>query len=94
MKPLSRTLGILSLASAMIAVAIPAVGAIVLLRTGSPAVIGRAAPLGLAVAIVGFACALAGYLVARRVGTTAWPIIGGLAAAMVAFGFAVAPLFV
>lgn len=94
MKPLSRVLGTLSLVLAIVAVGIPAAGAVLLLREDSSAVIDRAALLGLAVAGVGVVLAVVGYLTGRRVGATAMPVIGGLSALMVALGFAIAPLFV
>ncbi|WP_022878281.1 hypothetical protein [Microbacterium sp. B19] len=94
MKPLARILGILSLLCAVAAVAVPGVGAILLLRAGSPAVIDRAAVLGLVVAAVGLVFGVIGYLVGRRVGATAVPIIGGLSSLLVGVGFAIAPLFV
>lgn len=94
MKPLSRVLGTLSLVLAIVAVGIPAAGAVLLLREDSSAVIDRAALLGLAVAAVGVVLAVVGYLTGRRVGATAMPVIGGLSALMVALGFAIAPLFV
>ncbi len=94
MKPLSRVLGTLALVSAIVAVSVPAVGAVLLLRADSPAIIDRAALLGLGTAAVGVVLAVVGYLTGRRVGATAMPVIGGLSALMVAVGFAIAPLFV
>ena len=94
MKALSRILGILSLLCALGAVAVPAVGAVALLRADSSAIIERAALLGLAVAAVGVVLGVVGYLTGRRVRSTAMPIIGGLSSILVALGFAIAPLFV
>ncbi|KZE42609.1 hypothetical protein [Microbacterium sp. T32] len=94
MKPLARILGILSLLCAVAAVAVPGVGAFLLLRADSSAIIDRAAVVGLGVAAVGLVLAVAGYLVGRRGGATAMPIIGGLSSLLVGAGFAIAPLFV
>lgn len=94
MKPLSRILGVVSLLLAIAAVAVPALGAVLLLQADSSALVDRASVVGLAVAGVGIVLAVGGYLAGRRPGTTALPIIGGLSSTVVAIGFAVAPLFV
>ncbi len=94
MKPLSRILGVVSLLLAIAAVGVPALGAVLLLRADAQGLIERSAVIGLAVAAAGIVAGVAGFLVGRRVGTTALPVIGGLSSAFVALGFAVAPLFV
>lgn len=94
MKPLARILGILSLLCAVAAVAVPGVGAFLLLRADSATIIDRAAVLGLVVAALGVVLGVTGYVTGRRVGATALPIIGGLSSLLVAVGFAIAPLFV
>lgn len=94
MKPLARILGILSLLCAVAAVAVPGVGAFLLLRADSAAIIDRAAVLGLVVAAVGIVLGVIGYVTGRRAEATALPIIGGLSSLFVAVGFGVAPLFV
>ncbi len=94
MKPLARILGILSLLCAVAAVAVPGVGAFLLLRADSAGIIDRAAVLGLAVATIGVVLGVIGYVTGRRTGATALPIIGGLGSIFVAIGFGVARLFV
>ncbi|MBN9212169.1 MAG: hypothetical protein BGO45_03730 [Microbacterium sp. 71-36] len=94
MKPLSRTLGVVSLLLAIAAVTVPALGALLLLRNDSSGLIERAAVVGLAVAGAGVLVGVVGYVTGRRVGATALPIIGGVGSLLVAVGFAVAPLFV
>lgn len=94
MKPLSRILGVVSLLLAIAAVGVPALGAVLLLRADSSALMEHAAVAGLSVAALGVVLAVVGFVVGRRVGATALPIIGGLSATFVAVGFAVAPLFV
>lgn len=94
MKPLSRILGVVSLLLAIAAVAVPALGAVMLLQADSSALVDRASVIGLVVAGVGVVVAVGGYVVGRRTGATALPIIGGLSSVVVAIGFAVAPLFV
>lgn len=84
----------MALLCALAAVAVPAVGAFLLLTADSSTIIERASALGLVTAAVGVALGLVGYLTGRRVGATALPIIGGLSSILVALGFAVAPLFV
>ncbi|MFF8187441.1 hypothetical protein ACF044_09280 [Microbacterium sp. NPDC016588] len=94
MKPLSRILGVVSLLLAIVAVGVPALGALLLLRNDSSGLIERAAVIGLAVAAAGVLVAVVGYVTGRRVGATALPIMGGLSSILVAAGFAVAPLFI
>ena len=93
MKPLSRLLGAVSVVLAIVAAGVPALGALLLLRADSAALIERASLVGLAVAAVGVVLGVVGYVTGRRVGATALPIIGGLSSLLVAVGFAVAPLF-
>ena len=93
MKPLSRILGAVSILLAIVAVGVPALGALLLLRADSTALIERAGGVGLAVAAAGVVLGVIGYVTGRRVGATALPIIGGLSSVLVAVGFAVAPLF-
>jgi drug/metabolite transporter (DMT)-like permease len=93
-KPLSRILGVVSLLLAIAAAGVPAIGALLLLQADSSTIVDRAPLLGLAAAGVGVVLAVVGYVVGRRSGTTALPIIGGLSSVFVGVGFALAPLFV
>lgn len=92
MKPLSRTLGVLSLVLVVGALAIPALAAVAFLVAHSSALLSNAAVGGIAVAVAGLVVAVVGYLVGRRVESTALPIVGGLTSLLVAIGFGIALL--
>lgn len=71
---------------AVAAIAVPVVGAATLLLADRTTVAENAIVMGLTVAGAGVVIAVLGYIVGRRSGAVAMPIIGGLTSLCVAIG--------